>query len=128
MSDAGRTPWDVLGVAEDVSFNDLKRAYFRRARETHPDTPGGDAPAFRAVQAAFDALQRGARREERPAPAPRPRRPTRYDDWLTPTPAVRQWTEEVVFDASVAFPATARRPSFADFLAAEMDRHQPHAA
>ncbi|HWE55777.1 MAG TPA: J domain-containing protein [Acidimicrobiales bacterium] len=125
--DAGRTPWDVLGVAEDVSFNELKRAYFRRARATHPDAPGGDAAAFRAVQAAFDSLQHRARRDVRPAPAARPRRPTGYDAWLTPTPVARQWIEDVVFDTSVAFATPSRRPTFADFLAAEMGR-QPQAA
>ena len=42
----------------DAEWSAVKRAYFKTALKTHPDK-GGDAPAFRKVQAAFEAL-RGA--------------------------------------------------------------------
>lgn len=72
MSDAGRNPWRVLGVAEDAPFSDVKRAYLRLARATHPDAPGGSAGAFREVQAAFEALRRRAAAQHATAPAAPP--------------------------------------------------------
>lgn len=57
MSDspAAPTPYEVLGVSSTVSQEDLRRAYRRLARETHPDT-GGTAAAFQAVQAAWELV------------------------------------------------------------------------
>jgi curved DNA-binding protein CbpA len=57
MSDspASRTPYEVLGVRPDVSPEELRRAYRRLLRETHPDT-GGTAAAFQAVQAAWELV------------------------------------------------------------------------
>lgn len=54
MSDspASPSPYEVLGVRPDVSHDDLRRAYRRLLRETHPDT-GGTAAAFQAVQQAW---------------------------------------------------------------------------
>lgn len=45
----------VLGIARGASIDEIKRAYRKRALETHPDR-GGDAEAFRAVQRAFEQL------------------------------------------------------------------------
>lgn len=47
--------WSVLGLAPGASLAELKRAYQRRALETHPDQ-GGDPAAFRAVQHAYEKL------------------------------------------------------------------------
>src|SRR6478752_1674014 len=57
MSDspASPTPYEVLGVRPDVSHDELRRAYRRLARETHPDT-GGTAAAFQAVQQAWELV------------------------------------------------------------------------
>ena len=58
--------WQVLGVAANASAEELKRAYRRRALETHPDH-GGDVETFRAVQAAYErAIERSAKRGRRP--------------------------------------------------------------
>jgi hypothetical protein len=46
------SPYEVLGVDARASDDELKRAYRRRLRETHPDT-GGSATEFRAVQEAW---------------------------------------------------------------------------
>lgn len=49
------SPYEVLGVDAAASDEELKRAYRRRLRETHPDT-GGSAEEFRAVQQAWQRV------------------------------------------------------------------------
>jgi hypothetical protein len=55
-----RTPlpasaWEVLGLAPTASLVEVRKAYRRRALETHPDR-GGDADRFREVQRAYEKL------------------------------------------------------------------------
>ncbi len=45
--------WDVLGVAQTASDDEIKQAYFRQAKIYHPDK-GGDAVLFDQVQKAYD--------------------------------------------------------------------------
>lgn len=53
--------WAVLGVEPRASAAELKRAFRKRAMETHPDR-GGDAEAFRSVKKAYEqALAKSAR-------------------------------------------------------------------
>jgi hypothetical protein len=63
MSDspASATPYEVLGIAPTASGDELRRAYRRRLRETHPDT-GGSPARFHAVQAAWQVLGNPASR------------------------------------------------------------------
>lgn len=70
-SHAARTPYELLGVAATASDDELKRAYRRLLRETHPDT-GGDAAAFHAVQVAWERIGSTSARGDydRGAPAP----------------------------------------------------------
>jgi len=49
------TFYDVLGVATDASFAEIKLAYRRCALSTHPDK-GGTSESFRTVVVAFEAL------------------------------------------------------------------------
>ncbi|GAA4183714.1 hypothetical protein GCM10022288_03460 [Gryllotalpicola kribbensis] len=49
------SPYEVLGVDARASDDELKRAYRKRLRETHPDT-GGSAAEFRAVQEAWERI------------------------------------------------------------------------
>jgi hypothetical protein len=60
-----RPYWEILGAAEGASLDELKRAYRRRAKETHPDQ-GGSAEAFREVLRAWETAR--ARKKKRPAP------------------------------------------------------------
>lgn len=82
------SPYDVLGVAATASQEELKRAFRRAMRETHPDV-GGDQARFVAVQlawerigtaqarAAFDAGRRIPQHETFTAQPARPRQDTR---------------------------------------------------
>ena len=45
----------VLGLPSSSTLEQIKSAWRRRVRETHPDT-GGDAAMFRAVQDAYETL------------------------------------------------------------------------
>ncbi len=54
-SPASSTPYEVLGVSRDASQAELRRAYRRLLRETHPDT-GGDPARFHAVQQAWKRI------------------------------------------------------------------------
>lgn len=49
------SPYDVLGVAATASQEELKRAFRRAMRETHPDV-GGDHARFVAVQLAWERV------------------------------------------------------------------------
>ncbi|MPV36983.1 J domain-containing protein [Georgenia subflava] len=60
---SGATPYDVLGVDRHASAEDLRRAYRRRQRQTHPDL-GGDPAAFHAVQLAWERVGTAAGRAE----------------------------------------------------------------
>ena len=57
MSDSplAQSPYEVLGVGAAATQDDLKKAYRRLLRETHPDT-GGDAVRFVAVQRAWELV------------------------------------------------------------------------
>ncbi len=49
------TPYEILGVSPSASPDELRRAYRKRLRETHPDT-GGAAAEFLAVQLAWEKV------------------------------------------------------------------------
>ena len=68
----------VLGVSPDASPDEIRGAYRRAARASHPDLHPGDASAaerFKRVQVAYEVLGDPARRaayDAPPAPAPEP--------------------------------------------------------
>lgn len=53
--------YDDLGVGKDASFDEIRSAYRRRARECHPDL-GGDRAEFERIQNAHDVLADAERR------------------------------------------------------------------
>ena len=55
------SPYEVLGVAASATEEELKRAFRRALRETHPDT-GGDHARFVAVQLAWERVGTAERR------------------------------------------------------------------
>ena len=54
-SPVSATPYEVLGVAAAATQDELRVAYRRLLRETHPDT-GGDSARFIAVQLAWERV------------------------------------------------------------------------
>jgi len=60
-------PHVVLGVGRGASEAEVKRAFRRRAMETHPDVGGGSLEAYHRVREAYEACLSGAGRRERPA-------------------------------------------------------------
>ncbi len=126
MQEAGRTPWDVLGVAEGTFYSEVKRAFFRRARATHPDAPGGSAEAFREVQAAFEILQKSAPRRDTEA---RRFAISPYDSWLRGPQWTLQWVDEDRTFDDVALDATPGIPGdFSYHLRMEISRLSLQAA
>lgn len=55
------SPYEVLGVAPTASDDELRRAFRKALRDTHPDT-GGDPQRFNAVQLAWDRVNTPAKR------------------------------------------------------------------
>jgi hypothetical protein len=56
---------DVLEVETDAGFDDIKQAYRRLAKASHPDMAGDDPEAakrFQAVQAAYEVLRKAEER------------------------------------------------------------------
>lgn len=55
-------PYEILGVRRDATDDQVKAAYRRRAKATHPDS-GGDPDAFSRVQKAYELLLDPVRRK-----------------------------------------------------------------
>lgn len=56
-------PYRVLGVPRDASAADIKRAYRKAAKHTHPDTPEGNTEKFERVRTALMVLSDDKRRQ-----------------------------------------------------------------
>lgn len=52
------TPYEVLRIQPGVSADEIKAAYRRACMRAHPDR-GGSEEQFRAVQKAYEDLQKG---------------------------------------------------------------------
>ncbi|TFY99437.1 J domain-containing protein [Ramlibacter henchirensis] len=75
------TFYDELHLPRTASFEDVRSAYRRLAREHHPDRAGADGAAMARINQAYEVLSdpdRRARYDERlDAPKPAPRKPGR---------------------------------------------------
>lgn len=56
--------YDDLGVSQDASADDIKKAHRRRARKTHPDLVKGKEEEFHQIQRAYEVLSDPARRKQ----------------------------------------------------------------
>lgn len=63
MSPSGRTLYEVLGILPGASAAEIKSAYRRAARHTHPDN-GGDSERFHRVSDAYRILSDPAQRAD----------------------------------------------------------------
>jgi hypothetical protein len=91
------SPWDVLGVSEDASLDEIKAAYREICRRQHPDRLV-DAPlsvreaahaAMAVANAAYDVLLAASRNFAPPPPSTevvRHRTRTPWDDALVDAP------------------------------------------
>lgn len=55
-----RKPWEVLGISQDASVDDIKKAYRRMAAQYHPDMvpPGSPIEEKEAARAKFEEITR----------------------------------------------------------------------
>jgi len=57
-----RDPWDLLGVGRGAGPDEIKRAFRRKSRASHPDLAGADrAEEFRALKSAYEYLKERTR-------------------------------------------------------------------
>jgi len=47
----------VIGVSKDASEDEIKSAYRKLAKATHPDGNGGSSDDFRRVQGAYELIE-----------------------------------------------------------------------
>lgn len=57
-------PYAILDVPRNASKDTIKRAYRRKAKETHPDANGGEDEAFKQVHEAYRLLTDETRRHQ----------------------------------------------------------------
>lgn len=58
-----RNYYDVLGVSRGASQAELKKAYYRLAKEHHPDAAGGDPARFAEINSAYEVLSDASKRK-----------------------------------------------------------------
>lgn len=68
MATAGtQNLYDILGVPESASQEEIRKAYLRLAKQYHPDKTGGDKQAearLKEVNAAYDVLKNAEKRKQ----------------------------------------------------------------
>lgn len=57
-------PYNVLGIKQDASDDEIKKAYRKLSKEYHPDKSGGDDVKFKQINEAYDILTNPKSRAE----------------------------------------------------------------
>ena len=57
--------YKILGVEATASDGDIKKAYFNKAQQLHPDKPGGCANRFKEVSDAYETLSKSRKEYDR---------------------------------------------------------------
>ena len=52
-----RNPWDILGISENASQEEIREAFKRLAMKYHPDRDSGDLETFKIINAAYNKLK-----------------------------------------------------------------------
>jgi ADP-ribose pyrophosphatase YjhB (NUDIX family)/predicted ABC-type ATPase/transposase len=81
--------YDILGIAEDANDKELRTAYRKAARETHPDLNPGDKnneALFKKISEAYSVLSNPEERLFYDSVRPTERRPRRQQNNATRTP------------------------------------------
>ena len=74
------SPYDVLGVSRKAPATEIKAAYLKAAKLSHPDSASSsDGPSFEAVNAAYESLSTPARRSRTDADLDAPPQNLRAD-------------------------------------------------
>ncbi len=91
MSQTESDPYSVLGVPADATVEQIRKAYRRKARATHPDQ-GGSAPEFHEVSEAYRLLTDSSLKQtfdhkssNQSAPQATPTRPGKTQATRSPT-------------------------------------------
>ena len=58
-----QNPYKTLGVSKDASHKDIKTAFFKLAKEHHPDK-GGNPEEFKRINEAYDILKDPQKRQQ----------------------------------------------------------------
>ncbi len=56
--------YKILGVGDNASADDIKRAYRKLAHQHHPDKPGGDETRFKEINEAYQVLSDADKRKQ----------------------------------------------------------------
>jgi DnaJ domain/Nuclease-related domain len=105
MSEAGFTLYDVLGIAPEATGDEIKTAYRRKQRVTHPDGSGSTETQslFVLINKAYEVLSDPVRRREYDVSLSTPRSyENTYADTETPPAAAEpeaEWGTEAGWDA-----------------------------
>jgi hypothetical protein len=105
------SPYEVLGVPSSATDDELRRAYRRRLRETHPDT-GGVASEFTAVQLAWERIGTASARAKYDAGRGRADEP--HESFAPQAPAQRRDTRPSA--RSYGHPGGWRRERFLQLI------------
>lgn len=104
-ADPARTHYQTLGVPQDATADDIRRAFRALAKKHHPDTgPAGSSAAFAAIAEAYETLSDPTARRA-------------YDESLASAAAdesARDTRAHYSWD-NIAAPRTSARASTAEF-------------